>query len=327
VNIEKFNSFELQLEILAGCAFNCAGCHVDRDSPNKATDKMYRVAYEFLEHLDPYAVVLGSTDIFTATNTMEILNDIRLTELIKRFDRLVVNSTMVKPDLQVLNALDRLGMKELQINVVIPESKNLNERYNAVIAEKVRDVKARFPNLYLHPQLNLSQSLVVDNYETLNNFYLRQYGQGVDFNLSFARTSNDPEQYRRAFNWLKSVTVTTQATNDGCMVDQHVDVVSPHDKLERVIIFYENEFYAIPIVYEDLIQIRDRYRVDGVEDYRKKYDAVILEQYAYTTKTKECGECPFLPTCLDHRVLSIMEDYGITECVLPKETIAKVNQW
>jgi hypothetical protein len=288
---------------------------------------MYRVAYEFLEQVDPYAVVIGSTDIFTATNTLEVLNDIRLTELIKRFDRLVVNSTMVKPNMAVLDAITRLGMKEVQVNIVIPESKNLNERYNTVVSEKVREVKERFPDLILHPQLNLSGSLTVDNYEELNDFYIRHYGQGVDFNLSFARTSSDPNKYRAAFDWLKKVTATTSATVDGCMDGQHVDVVSPHDKLERVIIFYENEFYAIPIVYEDLIQIRERYRISGLDEYRKKYDVVVLEQYAYTVKTDECGECPFLPTCLDHRVLAVMEDYDITSCILPKETIARVNQW
>lgn len=327
MSIKKLNSFELQLEILAGCAFNCVGCHVDRDSPNKATEKMYRVAYEFLEELDPYAVVLGSTDIFTATNTLEVLNDIRLTELIKRFDRLVVNSTMVKPNMAVLDAIARLGMREVQINIVIPESKNLNERYNEVVSQKVQEVRECFPDLILHPQLNLSESLAVDNYEDLNDFYIRHYGQGVDFNLSFARTSTDPEMYRTAFEWLKSVTATTSATETGSMVGQHVDVVSPHDRLERVIIFYENEFYAIPIVYEDLIQIRERFRISGIDEYRKKHDAGILDQYAYTVKTEECGECPFLPTCMDHRVLSVMEEYDITECVLPKETIAKVNRW
>jgi len=327
MSIEKFNTLELQLEILSGCAFSCEGCHVDRNSVNKTTDEMYRVAYEFINELDPFSVVIGSTDIFTATNSLSVLNDIRLTSLICRFDRLVVNSTMAKLDLNVLKAIQRLGMKEVQINVVIPENKNRNVRYNEVISEKIDEVKRLFPGLVVHPQLNLSENLTVDNYEELNNFYLHHYGQGVDFNMSFARTSRNPKYYRDVFRWMRDVTSTTGASKNGSMVNQHIDVVSPHDSLERAVIFYEGGFYQIPIVYEDLIQARPKYRFNDYRDYQKRYDELIVEQYNYASLTDECVDCNFLPTCTDHRVLSVMEDYGIKECILPKETIAKVNRW
>ena len=291
MSIEKFNTLELQLEILSGCAFNCEGCHVDRNSENKTTDRMYRVAYEFVNNLNPFSIVIGSTDIFTASNSLSVLRDIRLTELIKRFDRLVVNSTMVKPNMEVLQAIRNLGMKEVQINVVIPENKKVSERYNEIVSGKIDEVKALFPELVIHPQLNLSENLVVENYEDLNNFYLRHYNQGVDFNLSFARTSNDPDQYRRALRWLRDVTSTTRASEDGSMVNQHIDVVSPHDSLERAIIFYEGQFYQIPIVYEDFIQARPKYRFEDYDDYQKKYDELVIEQFGYSSLTDECMNC------------------------------------
>lgn len=326
MSLEKFNSFELQMEVLTGCAFKCDGCFVNKNNDYKVTEKLYTVAEEFLEVLDPYAAVLGSTDVFTAANSVQLLSDIRFTELLKRFDRLVVNSTLAKLDPKVLTLMAGLGT-ELQINVLVPETKYLNDRYLSAIRGRVEEVKQYFPELVLHPQLNLTSELEIPNYEDLNNYYIDLLGQGVDFNLSFARTHSDPKVYQEALRWLKRTAASTRATIDGDMSRQHVDVVSPLDKLERAVIFYENEFYAIPIVYEDLIQIRERYRFDDYQDYNRRYNELINAQYQYASDTEECLECEFLPVCADHRVLAVMQDYDITECVLPKQTIQRVNGW
>lgn len=324
--IEKFNSLELQMEVLSGCAFKCRGCHVDKDTSNKVTEKLYRVAEEFITELHPFSAVLGSTDIFTANNSLALLRDPRFSELLRQFDRLVVNSTMIKLDPEVVEAMAELGVG-LQVNMVVPEQKQWSERYNEVIAERVGILKQTFPELVMHPQLNLSETLMVANYEALNDFYFTHHGQGVDFNLSFARSQRDPARYRSAFAWMREVFSTTRASIDGNMSGQHVDVVSPHDSLERAIIFYENEFYAIPIVYDDVIQIRERYRFTDYADYKRRYDELITEQLEYAAKTEECASCEFLFTCMDHKTLAVMEDYGIRECVLPKATIKKVNGW
>lgn len=323
---EKFNSFELQMEVLTGCAFKCAGCFVNKNTDNKVSEKLYRVAEEFLEHLYPYTTVIGSTDVFTANNSTALLSDARFRELLMRFDRLVVNSTLARIEPRILELLASLEVV-LQINMVVPESKYLNDRYLTAIARRLDEVKKVFPDLVLHPQLNLSEELLVENYEELNNLYMTYFGQGVDFNLSFARTHRDPETYVRHFDWLRKVTSTTRATVDGSLRNQHLDVVSRHDKLERAVIFYENKFYAIPIVYEDLIQIRERYRFDSYADYTRQFNQQVMEQYDYSVQTEECAACEFLPVCVERRVLAVMEDYGITHCIMPKATILRVNKW
>ena len=322
----KYNSLELQAEVLTGCAFKCAGCQVEINNNFKVTEKLYRVAEQFIARWYPFSFVLGSTDIFTASNAKDLLKPGRFRSLIENFDRLVVNSTLAKIDADIAEQLSQIDAN-LQINIVIPQTKFLSERYLEVIAGHLSQLREKIPEITVHPQINLTKDLQVDDYEALNNFYWSYFGQGVDFNLSFARTETNPEVYQRAFEWLKQVSSSTSASIDGSMKGQHVDVVNPDDSSEKAIIFYNNTFYTIPVVYEDLIQTHPKYQFEDYEEYLRLYDSLILEQYQYAERTTECSTCNFLPICAERRILSVMQTYDIKDCILPKDTIYKVNGW
>ena len=116
------NSFELVCDILDGCVFECNDCYITKENNNKLTEEFYNVSYSFMQYYDPFAITIGHTDFFTATNTKNILRDIRLTELIRKFDRLVINSTLMKLDDDIIDQLSKLNIL-LQINIVIPLNK------------------------------------------------------------------------------------------------------------------------------------------------------------------------------------------------------------
>lgn len=323
---KELNSFELQLEVLTGCAFNCAGCHVNKESDARITEKLYTVAYEFLAHMEPFAILIGSTDIFTARNAKVVLTDIRLTELIRKFSRLVVNSTLAKLDEEILALLAALDIP-VQVNVVVPETKTLNERYLQAIAKRVERLKETLPDAVVHYQFNVMEDMRLKDYDAVNAMYFHHLGDGVDLNMSFARTSTDPQVYLNMFRQLKGISLKSEVTVDGSNLERHVNHALLKDKMERVIIFYENEFYAYPIVYDDLVQLKELYRINDYADYMAQYDRHVAEQYEYMTCTDECATCEVLPMCVEHKVLSVMKDYGITECVLPRQTILKSSGW
>lgn len=325
MSINNINDLELQLELLSGCPYKCTGCHVDRDNDHTVNiEKLLSVAGDFLKDMYPYAVVLGSTDVFTAKNAMSLLNDIRLTDLMCRFDRLVVNSTLLQIDHVILDRLAGL-CKEFQVNIVIPESKLSNDKYTAVVKQHLDTILDKYPETIVHPQANLSESLTVDNYQAINDYYTERLGQGIDFNLSFARESSDPNVYRAKFEWLKAVSATTALETTGSLENVHLDVVIPTDKLEKAILYYDNAFYIVPIVYEDLVQTNDTFRFNSYQEYLKLRDTLTTAQWN-SPPIVDCLSCQFNFRCVEHNVLSVMSEYDIVECPMPLETMYKLKR-
>ena len=111
------NSFELVCDILDGCVFECNDCYITKENNNKLTEEFYNVSYSFMQYYDPFAITIGHTDFFTATNTKNILRDIRLTELIRKFDRLVINSTLMKLDDDIIDQLSKLNIQYQFVHV------------------------------------------------------------------------------------------------------------------------------------------------------------------------------------------------------------------
>ena len=314
------NSFELVCDILDGCVFECNDCYITKENNNKLTEEFYNVSYSFMQYYDPFAITIGHTDFFTATNTKNILRDIRLTELIRKFDRLVINSTLMKLDDDIIDQLSKLNIL-LQINIVIPLNKFKNESYLQIVARNIAYLRKTI-DVTVHPQINTPSDVVIDDYDHITKVYKQVVDTGVDFNPSFILspelTNQEKVQYFK--NIRKSM--ETSIINDWDMREKHIDVSRTTDTMERPILYSNKKFYIVPTLYAHCNIISDDLHFVDFDSYSFVSNTLQARQLSFVyNNNAECSTCENIAVCATRNTIYVMEQLDTTSCLLPKDII------
>ena len=87
-NIKKLIDFSL--EITKGCQFNCTGCTIDKVYNDYPTDNQFQKIMSLLDDLKenefkPMNLQIGPTDVMTSSNMDQVLTDIKVKKLTKKF--------------------------------------------------------------------------------------------------------------------------------------------------------------------------------------------------------------------------------------------------
>ena len=87
-NIKKLIDFSL--EITKGCQFNCTGCTIDKVYNDYPSDNEFQKIMSLLDDLKenefkPMNLQIGPTDVMTSSNMDQVLTDIRVKKLTKKF--------------------------------------------------------------------------------------------------------------------------------------------------------------------------------------------------------------------------------------------------
>lgn len=315
------NSFELVCDILDGCVFECNDCYITKENDNKLTEEFYNVSYSFMQYYDPFAITIGHTDFFTATNTKSILRDIRLTELIRKFDRLVINSTLMKLDDDIIDQLCKLNIP-IQINIVIPLNKFKNESYLQIVARNIAYIRKTL-DIIVHPQINTPSDVVIDDYDHTTRVYERVIGTGVDFNPSFILSLELSNQEKAQYfkNIRKSIE-TSNIKNGWDMSDKHIDVTRTSDTMERPILYSNKKFYIVPTMYAHCNIISDDLQFVDFDSYSVVSNTLQARQLSFVyNNNAECSTCENIAVCATRNTIYVMEQLDTTSCLLPKDII------
>lgn len=326
--MKNSTSFEIVAEVLNDCVYKCNDCYVDKNTHNTINDHFYNVAFNMMELFHPFAITLGSTDLFTSNNTLILLNNIQLCNLIDKFDRLVFNSTLVKLDNNVIESINALNVGTIQINVVIPYKKVDMKLYLIAIKKNIDKLTKRLnKEVILHTQLNASLDIDIEEYDELNSYikdYLYSY---FDFNPSFMRSTNlDNNTKIKHFQKIRHAISTSNVKNDLNMKDKHIDVLSNTDLCEREIYFANGKFFIVPKLYE-ICPIEDSYlNITSLDSYINKQRELINRQYQYAYNNKlECIDCSNLPVCVERGTIYLYEKLENKDCLLPRNIIEEIN--
>lgn len=318
------NSFELVCDILNGCIFTCNDCYIDRNSINSLNSDFYNNVNSFFDMFDAFAVTIGHTDIFTANNTTAILNDVMFDSLLRRFERVVVNSTLVKINEEVLERLSTYSC--VQINIVIPLSKITNKVYLRNIRKHIDIIRQKFTRtkLIVHPQLNTPPDNIITNYDELNELYEDIIGFGVDFNPSFIMS--DTLSVDEKISHYRTIRDSIDSSDIGERFDltyRHVDVASKTDLLERPILYSKGKFYIVPSLYAHCNLTDSALEFKDISDYIRLINQLQEQQYqyAYKSNSSECANCHNISICVIRNTLYVMENLETYECLLPKNVI------
>lgn len=322
----KSRGFNITLEILQGCKYNCAGCMVDKnfdpgpfdlDGPGllSLVDEMSGAGYDLTEF------TVGPVDIISSRVGLDILDHPLISSLVSRYNGMVLPLALLSdaglPELcQKLNVV--LAGKQIKVAVPFPISSIRNEKHIDIIRDRVRYIidhmpKVKFELLYL--TVNMVGDLVTMlNDELDKEIHLIDFGvrRLVEYVFPHSRKGFDDIINRQAF--LRSFSSFSEMVKG----NRSRYLIKPlDDSLE--VTYRAGKLYYTPTLIEKFPLFSNEYvisrpwELSGVEALEQD---LYINELTHRVEHPVCGDCIHLDRCARGDIHLIMTHLNYNECLV-----------
>lgn len=340
--------FNLSFELLNGCQFNCKGCHVDKEGADNFTDESYHQLKGILESFSddlykPFIAFINPTDFMSAGNTVEVLSDPRVVEILGHFKRLSFQSTFLKintmPEIaEVLHT--HYPDHELEINILIEPDHIENKGYLSHLKmnqDRVIDMlqwktpvrRFGIMNVFNYDETRIAKLL--QDYEYMHKKVEHLFETTIDFNFSLGRKDKllTTEEFYAAADRVRRLFNDSVVTENKSQYLRFSFGRLNDSLVERQYNWMNGKFYYSPLLYERYVSFIPELEIPIVENTAQEFEAfeeqVQLEQYMNVEDKTECGDCPLLGSCVDRGILHLMDIHGIKDCLVARDAMHVVN--
>lgn len=343
----KTIEMNITLDILDGCLSKCPGCFVTRK--NKFTgqylEDINQITSQYVDAgIEANELFLGPTDLFNTTNMEEVINDPLFSSIVAKFKALTFTSAFtsdpikLRKDLFKVNEILTAAKRHCELFIVLDVDRFLidDRSYLDVFEENltaVRDCNLKNrehgrQEINVFFLMNYHQKAFKDvSFPELHHLIKKHYQAKIKINPSFAR-SKSVRVVEKFLTLLRDdlehqITPDTREDVFINMVDIHFGGETYHN-----FAYTDGKLFVAPFIY-DFVPVKDELfevkRDDGgyrLDDMLDKINILTQLQYEYADKTKECGDCQFLPNCVARHYLAYMKHHKITDCLVPKKIFA-----
>lgn len=327
-------------DILQGCVWNCAGCHVDKKSTPQPSDAALQKLSVFLDSMKtngyvPDIVTLGPVDSAVADNTLSVLTESKTANIIKKFNRIALPSRMLNEANALVHILNtHYSDMEIEFQMVIDVPHFGKDTYLEKMRERMEWFKTNlkhttqkyYPIFNLYDYIN-SKTGPMQHYEEINQRCVKYFNFGADYAFSFSRLDTlSKADVERLFSSLKVVFdkhVTTETA-------EYIHFAAGHAGDSSMITVSQaaEGLYLVPVVYEHYVTYRDAFKIadwtfEGTERILERLHMQALSSKAVSNGP--CGSCSFMGVCLNRMSLAWMDEHGIEKCVMPTKAYEVMN--
>jgi len=332
--------FVINLELLNGCAHACTGCFVNRKNEIVATDvkKAYQLAKDLTEKgLRFREVIISPTDIFSASNTDEILLNKDFQAMLKLNDKTRITTTAMfyntpMSDIErVFALLDNPAffrpnmIMEFLVPMEADKVLNHDEDYfeqNIIAIDFFKTQTTKIVDWSFVVNIHHDQVLV-DNFEKISKIVCDEYDGIIEFLPSFFRTGNTDLIEKHLGEWKEFLSASVNADNYKDLMITIADM--HHNSFNTIVMNYRRgELYLSPFIYEQILMTHTDLHIENptAESVFAKIQEQTVAQYHYAEITDECQTCEYFTTCVGRNVLSFMEAKDIQHCIYPKDVLS-----
>lgn len=345
----------LSLEILKGCQFKCAGCHVDKDGHKTMTIGDAAEVSIWLDSMVkegnylPTIAFVAPTDFLTASNTLEILISPGSRNLLSQFRRLSLQTTYLNLDnAEEIVRILRLyySHMELELNFIIEPAHLGNLDY----LKKIQKARQKFHDLldWQMPVLSFCILNVYDydgikggdakrilrDYKILHDRIKDLFGCTIDFNFSMLRNSWwGNEDVEKAIKSISNVFDEGIASEFGQSLRFSFGNLDD-SRIEKHYNWHDGWLFASPMVYERIASFHERLRLrpylhSGEGSPLKRTELfeqqLIVDQYESSKTKPDCKDCDYLGSCVERGILTFMDMHEIKNCIIAKKAVDAIN--
>lgn len=335
---EETMDFVLNLEVLRDCVHSCPGCFVNRrnDISDVNLDAALALATDMTSAgLRFREVIISPTDIFSASNALDVLNDPKFQQLMQIHPKTRITTTAMFHDLNWEQFIDVFKIlddpekyrPDMIMELLVPLDIDLllsgDEAYYRSFSRALYFLKNETPKIIdwsFVVNVHADAQMIV-NYDEITRIVKTQFDTVIEYLPSFFRTGKDDLIAAHLDTWREFLQTTINESN---YKDMMLTIADPdHNASNTIVVNYKkNKMYISPFIYE---QILFEYPMmeTGItaSDVMSKVTELETQQFQYVSKTDECGKCSYLTTCVGRNVLNFMEAKNISACVYPKEIL------
>ena len=356
--------FVVNLEVLQGCRHSCAGCFVNKENPDVPVDTVLNNALRMGEHYVANGarfreIFIGATDLFTARNSLEILQNPILHKMARLKgvgDKLTNGNTVGEQNLgltataifddcdmeQVKRTFDVLDnpdyyREKMTVELLIPvnvqkildnDQKFIDDHHRAIeffANETPKHVIFSFIN-NIYRNRHLMQEGV---YDQCKEFYKTHFNAIMEHNPSFFRSGKDRNIASNVRAWREIV--------ENCLSESEVDandihltaVDLHHNSFNTLgVHFIQDRAYLIPFIYENIFLEREKFLIKDATNpllASEKYAELMDRGFKYASDCTSCSDCEMLVACVGRNVQNVMEEFGMKDCIFPRQFREKFN--
>lgn len=335
--VQHRQRLEITLDLFRGCQHHCSGCMIDRAMGGDVNDLPELQA--LLEEMVAAGYVafdlgVGPTDYMSADNKDEVMEHPVFQSMAQMFHQVTFNAAFLEKDLTRYTAMCQeidLCVPGKPIRFLIPAAPHFfkTTKFSEMINLKLNHVKDHLANAYLNEAgfvVNCTQDTVDDEFETLliNGF-------DVEFPVDKDDILNIP--YGRAPN--KNLLVAEQIKRMSHRISQYYKVLSGEDERRRNpdlclntgtmvnLLYTDGKLYWVPFLKDDCPFLEEAFTIpkpwtmDNLLTHRQRALDASLEYLQDTP----CMTCPYLSSCAEKGITSIMAHMAIKDCLVGLEYV------
>lgn len=336
VDLSKSKAFYvfLNIDILNGCEFSCAGCYVNKGVNSSDLDSdlqsLANIADEINNsdlHLEE--VALGPTDFFSAKNIVQVLTHPNFKRLFSNNKtKFVMISTLKASESEIREKLSLLesAVPHLDIDLLIATDVDeflTNPDYIKTMKRKweiLKQSKLLFDPAFqvnIHPANLLKYD--ADNLANLASKIREEFDTILEFNPSILRVKHRNRGENLKF-WMEVVQENMRKNADKFT---YTMLNKSHSGVNNLVVnFRKGSFYVCPFIYENVFIYNDNYLIKRnseqyhLSDLLAAQEQFFVSQMQYSEKTNDCTGCEYLVSCTYKKVLTYMEENQIKDCFL-----------
>lgn len=336
--------FVLNLEVLNKCKHSCLGCYVNRR--NSVDDVNLQTALEIAQDLSAKGyrfreVILSPTDIFSCDNALDILKDPAFHALMRIHPKTRITTTAMFENmdtarfLEIFDVLDNPDYfaPEMILEFLVPMNV---QKMLANDLQYLEDHHRALNFLKHHTPKLVDWSFVVNvhhdqdfisNFDLLTDIAREKFDTIIEFLPSFFRTGKDHLIADSLETWKNFL---SEAVTDENYTKVMLTIADKHHNAQNTLVlnYRKNQLYISPFIYEQIVHQHEHLQVRPLtaDAAIQRFDDSQIEQYHYAVeKTKECGSCHYLNTCVGRNVISFMDMNNLTNCIYPKEVLDRYD--
>jgi len=321
------------LEITAGCGYNCLGCTVDKNGANTQLEPELGDLLPLLEDIRSKGwrtleLKVGPTDLTTAENGFTILDDPVFGKIVSYFNLISINLAMLN-DHGLKRLADKLEElipgKYLMVGTPVTLKNMLNKKYMTQLRERFARFKGMlktitFTRIYM--TINVDSDSIRqfsdETFDAISDSNLTEF-DSVEFVFTDVRRGFDnlmvAEQFKRVTRQFSSFVLDREKRVAGSHVFTRL-VPRPQEGFEFT--YRTGDLYTTITMVETLTIFDDKYKLpkpwtfESLIDFRENQYADTLIKYS---GHPECGDCCYLDNCSRNNIPTLMEEASSDRCL------------
>lgn len=351
---QKFDVL-INFEGLTGCNHGCVGCFVNKNQDVATMNSMLETAQELADGvkrtgLNLREFVIGPTDLFSAANTENVLNNPIIQNIMREHTKARIATPSKIDDVsmeklrEVFAILDDPSKyrDEMIIEFIMPIGdidRIINdEDYFNDIKEKLEFFDKETPkevdwSWTLQASNVMQKRLTKETYNKLLDKVVDEYETILEMNPAFSRAPNALMQRRNLVSWNKFLSevvgqdnfdkVTMSMANLYCNSMNFIGLtIIPGIDSPRVflnVMLHEQAFFTQ----------HDELEVTGLsfEEILAKRDQLIAKGLAKSSTVKDCADCKYSVACASRLIFQAQDAMNMHECLMPLDVLDLFNPY